>query len=448
MNKLAERAERVMEISRKAGATDAIAEVIESHTQQVRFSNSQIDAVNSWTESHIALFVAVGKHVVSSDLRDVSSADKLAVELVGVAKKTPASKSYGGVASGKFKYRTAKPDRKIIQIEDPSRYALDAIGAAESAGANNVGGTFFVRHEKIGLSSSGGAMGSDENASVDLSVRAFSQPEASGHAVCCTPRLSGMNAKRTGQRAGDLAVRAKNPMPGIQGKSDLVVEPLCLGSFVQSTSDMMSALMVEISTSMFVKKIGKKVASSKITFVDDPTIDSTTTALFDHEGVPTRRNVMINDGVLKSYFHNTSTAKRFKTKTTASAGPLIPTAYSFAAQPIPMHPIVMPGDMTVDEMIADTPHGLYLNNTWYTRYQNRTTGEFSSIPRDAILAIEGGEVVGSVKNVRVSDNMLNFWNSIDSLSKDLEEVYWWDEAAPPSHLPTVRARAMNITRSA
>jgi PmbA protein len=98
-------------------------------------------------------------------------------------------------------------------------------------------------------------------------------------------------------------------------------------------------------------------------------------------------------------------------------------------------------------MIADTSHGLLLNNTWYTRYQNYATGEFSSIPRDAILAVEHGEVVGSVKNVRVSDNMLNFWKSIDALSKDSEEIYWWDEAAPPSDLPTVRARAMNITRS-
>jgi len=156
---------------------------------------------------------------------------------------------------------------------------------------------------------------------------------------------------------------------------------------------------------------------------------------------------MIKEGVLKRYFHNTSTAKRFKTKSTANAGPLIPTAFSFAAQPIPLHPVLMPGDWTSDEMIADTAHGLYLNNTWYTRYQNYVTGEFSSIPRDAILVVEHGEVVGSVKNVRISDNMLNLWKSIDALSKNLEEIYWWDEAAPPSHLPVVRARAMNITKS-
>jgi len=169
---------------------------------------------------------------------------------------------------------------------------------------------------------------------------------------------------------------------------------------------------------------------------------------FDHEGVPTRRNVMIREGILKTYLHNTSTAKRFKTRTTASAGPLIPTPFTFTAQPIAMHPVLQPGDWDEQELIEDTRRGLYLNNTWYTRFQNYATGDFSTIPRDAILRIENGDLVGAVKNIRISDNMLNFWKSVDALTKGSEEIYWWEEAAPPSTLPAVRVRGMNITRSA
>jgi PmbA protein len=448
MNELEDIAQRVMEISRTAGATDAVAEAIDTSVRQIRFSNSQIDAINSWTERHLALFVAVGKRVMSSDIRELESAESQARELVALAKKAPPSKSYGGIASGRPKFKKVTADKKIIDLRDPSRYARDAIGAAESEGAVNVGGTFYACHEQVGIASSGGAIGSDESASVNLSVRAFSQPEASGHAVCCTPRLSRMDANGTGLRAGDLASKAKDPIMGQQGKFDLVLEPLCLGSLVQSTSGMMSALRVEISNSMYIKKIGKKVASGEVTFVDDPTIDSTSRRAFDHEGVPTRRNVLIQKGVLKTYLHNTSTAKRFKTKTTASAGPLIPTSSSYAAQPIPVHPVLVPGDRSVEEIISDTKNGLYLNNTWYTRYQNYATGEFSTIPRDAILMIRDGEIVGAAKNIRISDNMMNFWKSVDALSKSSEEVLWWDEATPPSTLPTVRARAMNITRSA
>jgi PmbA protein len=448
MSELREAAELVMEASRASGATDAVAEAMDASVHQVRFSNSQIDAVNSWSERHLALFVAVGKRLMSSDIRDIDSAKKIAIELVGLAKKSPPSKSYGGIASGRFKYKRQAADKKIVDLRDSSRYVMDAIGGAESEGAISVGGTFYAYHERVAIASSGGALGEDESASVNLSVRAFSQPEASGHAVCCTPRLSGMDARGTGRRAGEFASKAKDSVTGREGKFDLVLEPLCLGSLVQSTSHMMSALRVEISTSMYAKKVGKKVASEEVTFVDDPTISSTSRRAFDHEGVPTRRNVLVKDGVLKTYLHNPSTAKRFKTKTTASAGPLIPTASTFAAQPIPMHPVLQTGDWTTDEIVADTKNGLYLNNTWYTRYQNYATGEFSTIPRDAILLIRDGEIAGAVKNIRISDNMMNLWKSVDALSKSAEEVYWWDEAAPPSHLPIIRAKAMNITRSA
>lgn len=448
MSELTELAESVMEASCSAGATDAVAEAIETTVRQVRFSNSQIDAVNSWSERHVALFVAVGKHIMSSDIRDFATAADRAVELVSLARAVPPSKTYGGIAKGRYKYKRARADKAIVSLRDPSEFVHDAISGAEARGSNSVGGTFYVRHERTGLASSGGALGADENAAVELSVRAFCQPEASGHAVCCTHVLSRMRAAETGGRAGDLAAMARNPIHGDQGRFDLIIQPLCLGSFTHSTTHMLSALRVEISTSMFARKLGKRVASAEVTLVDDPTIPSTSRRAFDHEGVPTRRNVMIRDGVLKTYLHNTSTAKRFRTRTTASAGPLIPTPFTFAAQPIPVHPVLEPGDWALEEMIGDTRRGLYLNNTWYTRFQNYATGDFSTIPRDAILRVENGEIVGAVKNIRVSDNMLDFWKRVDALTKTSEEVYWWDEAAPPSTLPTVRARDMTITRSA
>jgi PmbA protein len=447
MTELREIAVHIVDLARSEGARDVVAEAIDTFIQQVRFSNSQIDTSNAWNEKHIALFVAVGKRVVSSDLRELDHAETHAKKLVAMAKKAPESDGYGGIASGKFKYKPAMIDRSIVNLKSPSRLAHEAISAAESEGAINVGGTLFVRHEQIGIASSGGALATDESASVDLSVRAFSQPEASGHALSCTPRLSRLKAKETGERAGRLAVKAKNPVLGEEGRFDFIMEPLFIGGLVNSTSNMMSALRVEVNTSMYAKKIGKRVASDEVTFVDDPVSDSTSRRSFDHEGVPCRKNVVIKDGILKTYLHNTSTAKRYRTRTTASAGPLIPTPFGMTAQPVPFHPVVMPGDWKVDEMIAETKRGLYVNNTWYTRYQNYTTGEFSTIPRDAILRVQDGEIVGAVKNIRISDNMMNLWKSVDALSKATEEVYWWDEATPPSTLPTARFKQLNVTRS-
>ena len=447
MRELSELASRLVEIARTAGATDVIAEAIDAKVTQVRFSNSRIDASNWWNEKHVELFVAVGKRLMSSDVRDLERADEITRGIVAAASRSPVSKNYAGIASGRFRYGKGRVDPSLSSIDNPSSYVHDAIAGAESEGANNVGGTFFIRRMHTGIASSGGALAEDDIVSADLSVRAFSQAEASGHAVSCTTKKAGIKARQTGERAGKLSVMARNPVLGQAGKTDLIIEPLFLGVLGHSTTNMMTALWVEIGFSMYAKKIGKQVASKMVTIVDDPTVESTSRRLFDHEGVPARRNTVIHKGVMKTYLHNTTTARHFKTKTTANAGPIVPSLFYAASQPVAFHPIVLPGDWKTEEMISETKDGLYMNNAWYTRYQNYATGEFSTIPRDAILKVENGEIVGAVKNIRVSDNMLSLWKSIDAVSRSAEEVFWWDEASPPSTLPTVRIRGMNITRS-
>ena len=448
MKSFKDTAEEIVQKARSLGADDVICEVIESKTNQIRYSSNRIDASNMWREHHAVLFVAIGKRNFVTDLRDISHVLDAIPDVVEAARIAPENKSYRGIPSGRFKYKRSPADKKITDLRSPAKFVYDAISGAESEGAVEVGGTFFARHHRAGIASSGGAYADDESASVELSVRAFSEPEASGHAVCCVPRLSKMDAEGTGVRAGTLARKARNPIQGDVGKADIIVEPLFLGSLTHSTTLMMSAFAVEIGMSMFAKKIEKKVMSEDVTFVDDPTIVSISRRSFDHEGRPTKRNVVIKDGVLKTYLHSTATAKKFKAKPTGNMGSLVPSTFDTPGQPIAFHPIVEPGSWKLDELIEDTESGLYLNNAWYTRFQSYSKGDFSTIPRDAILQIRNGEIVGSVKNIRVSDNMLNLWKNVDGITKAAQEVFWWDEASPPSTLPSLRMRKANITRSA
>lgn len=448
MSELKDAAQDLMQHARDCGATDAVVEVMDHKTSQVRYSNSRIDASNWWGQKHAHVFVAIGKRTLSTDLLDLNSAKATVEALVQAARSSPENSEYAGVPSGRFKYRRGRADPKVVAMRSPAKHVHDAISAAAREGATEAGGTLFVRVMKAGIASSGGALAEDENAALELSVRAFTQPEASGHALCCTHRLSGLDARAAGSRAGQMAVLAKDPVQGEVGKTDLILEPLFLGGLMHSTANMLSAFYVEIGMSAFAKRLGKKVASDEVTLADDPVMASTSSRTFDHEGVPTKRTVMIKEGVLKTYLHDTSTAKRFKARTTGNAGPNIPMGFDPPAVPLPIHPVVETGDWTVEEMIADTKRGLYLNNTWYTRYQSYSMGDFSTIPRDAILRIEDGRIVGSVKNIRVSDNIISLWKGVDAISKGAEEIFWWDEAAPPSTLPTVRVNGMNITRSA
>lgn len=100
------------------------------------------------------------------------------------------------------------------------------------------------------------------------------------------------------------------------------------------------------------------------------------------------------------------------------------------------------------ELFHDMKRGLYLTNTWYTRFQNYATGEFSTLSRDGAFLVEDGEIVESWKDIRISDNLLNILGNITAISKERQHERWWLEADPPSLSPYVLIRNVQITKPA
>src|SRR5438445_409936 len=166
---------------------------------------------------------------------------------------------------------------------------------------------------------------------------------------------------------------------------------------------------------------------------------SITRKRFDAEGVPTRRNVLVNKGVLKTYLHNTSTAKKFRTKTTGNAGLISPDPHAI---------FVKPGDRSRDEIFSEVKDGLWLTNTWYTRYQSYVTGDLSTIPRDGIFHIRKGEVVEAWKDIRLTDNLIHLLKNIVALGDEPEQMMWWGEVSIPNFVPYALIKDVGITTSA
>ena len=105
------------------------------------------------------------------------------------------------------------------------------------------------------------------------------------------------------------------------------------------------------------------------------------------------------------------------------------------------------GDVSKDELFKGVKKGLYLTNTWYTRFQNYAKGDFSTIPRDGIFLIEKGEIKQSLKDLRISDNVLTMLGNVAAISKERQHVHWWGEADPPSLSPYVLIKNVHLTKS-
>ena len=439
MSETLAKTDEIVKKGKVLGADEVIAKTTIGRYRQTRFSNNQIDISIAWNDYATDVFLTWKNRVVATLIRNFQNVDETVERLFNLAKVSKENPQYGGVARGKFRYQKSKADRALENLENPAEHVFEAIEAAKKeAGPNaNTGGILFTKFEDIYLVSSEGPIGEDSRSAIEFSIRTFSQKEASGHGVECSSTIKGFDAAKAGRKAGEIARQAKNAKAGVEGRYDIIFDPLFAGALLDMWGSMTSAYNVMVQLSIFVNKLGQKVASDTVTIRDTPAAYSMSNRVFDDEGVSARENILINKGVLKTYLHNTSTAKIFKTETTGNAGLIAPTHWNIEMDA---------GDMSRNEMFSEVKRGLYLTNTWYTRFQNYATGDFSTIPRDGIFLIENGKIKQSWKGIRLSDNALKMLNNIVGMSKERQHIHWWGVEGQPSLAPYILMKDVQITR--
>lgn len=440
MNDILGKTEEIVNKAKSLGGDEVIAKTTFGKYRQVRFSNNQVDITVAWDDYVTDVALAWKKRVVATQIHDFRDVDATIKRLVGLAKVSGENPTFGGFAKGSFHYANSQADKKLETLESPTELVFEAVGAAEKEAGSKVdsGGILFTKYEDVYLVSSEGPSGVDSRSAVELSIRAFSEQEASGHGVECSSTLKDFKPSRAGSKAGEIARLAKNPKVGDEGVYDVIFDPLIFGSVLGVWGGMASAFSIMIQMSIFVDKLAKKVAPGIVTLKDNPAAYSMSQRVFDDEGVPTGENVIIDHGVLKTYLHNASTAKVFKTKTTGNAGLIAPNPWNLE---------MAPGSLNKDDLFEEVDRGLYLTNTWYTRFQNYIRGDFSTIPRDGIFLIEKGKIKQSLKDLRISDNILSMLGNITGISKERQHVHWWGEADPPSLSPYVLIKNVHMTKS-
>lgn len=434
------RTEEIVRRAKSLGADEVIAKTIFGRYRQVRFSKNQVDITVAWNDYVTDVALSWKKRFLATQIRNFKDVDANLRKLLELAKLSKENPVFGGFAKGFFHYAKSRADEKIRDLEDLTGYVFEAMNAAEKEAGPQIssGGILFTKFEDVYLVSSEGPMGIDSRSAIELSIRVFSEREASGHGVECSSTLRDFNPSRAGMKAGQIAKLAKNPKVGEEGVYDVVFDPLIFGSLLAVWGSMVSAFNVMVQMSIFVDKLGQRVAPEFVTLKDNPAAYSFANRVFDDEGFPTGEKTFIDHGILKTYLHNTSTAKIFKTETTGNAGLVIPTPWNIEMEA---------GDFTKDELFKELKRGLYLTNTWYTRFQNYAKGDFSTIPRDGIFLVEKGEIKQPLKDIRISDNALNMLRNIAGISKERQHVHWWGEADPPSLSPYVLIKNVHITKS-
>ena len=244
-----------------------------------------------------------------------------------------------------------------------------------------------------------------------------------------------IDAAALGARAAEKAQASRNPGAVEPGRYTVVFEPTAVGNLVQFIANALNARAADEGRSFFSKpgggnKIGMKVVDERVTITSDPFDPEVAGAPFTGEGLPTRRSVWIENGVVKNLNYDRYWAQKKGVSPTASGGSLRMSG----------------GSSTLEEMIASTQRGLLVTRFWYLRPVDQRTILYTGLTRDGTFMIENGKITRAVKNLRFNDSPVFMLNNLEGLGTPVR-VSASEDGGPGQAVmvPPLKVRDFNFT---
>ncbi len=410
-----------------AGATAADALAVESDGTAVTVRLRQIEKVSKARERRIGIrtFVGNASAVLSTADCATEALERLASDAVAFARVTapdpaaglpPPSDLAGALAELDLYDRAVEELSTARQIE----LALAAENAAldaDPAITNSEGAECSSATARIVYGTSGGFHGGYDVSSVSLHVVPIAARGGTmqrDYWYTTARRLDRLEPpEHVGATAARRALRRLDARKVPTCEVPVVFDPETAAGLVRHLAGAASGSAIYRGTSFLRDKLGQVIASPQVTVHDDGTLPGGLGSKpFDGEGVPTRRTVLVDSGVLRSYLLDTYSARKLALATTGNAARGVAEAPTVA----PTNLFVLPGPHRPEEIIASVERGLYV--TELIGYGvNGVTGDYS---RGAVgMWIENGAFTHAVDEITIAGNLLDMYRDIDMVGTDL-----------------------------
>jgi len=413
----------------QGGATAAEAVVREGDEFSTLVRLGQVETLKEAGSKAIGVRVFFGQRAANTYSSDLSCAGidrmvKSALELAKLTSEDP----FGGIPEasqlGQLSGDLDLFHEDVYSLPGPDR--IDYARRAEKAALdldprikNSEGGSFDAATGHKVLANSHGFVGEYRRSYCSVAAIPIAQSDDGGmqrdywFSVARTlghldppEQVGKIAAERTLRRLGARKVKT--------AEVPIVFDPMVAASILEHIFEGVNGDSVYRGASFLAGKLGEKIAGDNVTVIDDGTIvGGFGTSPFDGEGIPTRRTLVIENGVLKSYLLNTYTAKKLGLQTTGNA------SRGLAGTPGigPGNYFLQPGTKSPKEIIGSIKEGLYVTE-FLGHGANLVTGDYS---RGASgLWISGGELTFPVEEITVAGNLKQMFFNISEIGNDLE----------------------------
>ena len=242
-------------------------------------------------------------------------------------------------------------------------------------------------------------------------------------------------ASEVGREAARRTLRKLGARTVASCEAPVVFDPDAARSILGLLAGCVMGSAIWRKSSYLVGREGTRVANDGVTVIDDPLIPRAPgSRAFDGEGLASRRNVVVENGILRTYLCDSYSARKLGRESTGNAS----RGGGAGVGPSTSNFVLQPGADTNQAIVRGTQRGLYVTEMMGFGF-NAVTGDFS---RGASgFWIENGELAYPVSEVTISLNVDDLWQRIDAIGSDLD-------LRTSTAAPTLRVGKMTIAGGA
>ena len=447
---LKELAADVLASALRAGASDAEVVAYEGDEFSALVRLGQVETLKESGSRAIGLRVFNGLRTASTSSSDLSQSglEKLVEGAITLSKITSEDPFAGlpeahefGALDGDLKLYfddvEAQPPAERIEI---ARRCEAAAMAFDTRIQNSGGGGFDAATSHKVLVNSRGFSGEYKRSYCGFSTAPIAHDEHGRmqrnywYSSSRTTRM--LDApEEIGRIAAERTLRRLGARPVKTQRAPVVFSPEIARSIMGSIFEAANGDAIYRHATFFDEMLGEKVAGANVTVVDDGTmifpdrdgdgIGGFGTTPFDGEGLPTRRTILVERGVLKNYVMNTYTARKLGLQSTGNASRGLAGNPGIGAGNF----FLEPGTETPEQIIRSIKQGLYVTETMGFGV-NLVTGDYSQGASG--LWIENGELSYPVEEITIAGNLKDMYRNIVAIGNDL--VFRGASASPTIHI--------------
>jgi PmbA protein len=436
-------AEDVLGRALRIGATEAEVLVMAGDSALTRFANSEIHQNVAERNLTVSLRHVVGRRiaVVSTGRVDAEGLRSLVHRAAAIARSCEELDDWAGLpapADGAAAIGSTIGWSDATAAATPE-FRADGVRAVIAA-ADAVGvmayGSFSTDAESVAVANSAGIRAAEQRTSSQLLTVHMSPDGGTGYAESVSMDATTIDAAAVGREAATKARASDRPVTVEPGDYPVVLEEYA----VVDVTDMLgyvgfSALAVQEERSF--AEPGRKIGTELVTIIDDGADTVGLPMSFDYEGVAKQRVSLLEAGVCRDVVYDSQTAARAGRVSTGHGLPA-PNPWG----PFPLNAVMSAGTTPRDELIGGLDRGLLVTRFHYTNVVHPKLAMITGMTRDGTFLVEGGRIVGPVRNLRFTQSYLEALAGVSAVSSSRKTLKGFLGAAV---VPALRIDAWTFT---